>query len=299
MAPPETEVRFCADSKLSIVRGRCRGVSRGAFGDSISPFFAVQNDRHVFKIENCRNGSNVLYDHKDLITSIAASNSAALVTSADMKGNCVLASDSCIVSFSASDCPIWSSCFAPVGGIFVVGADDGLIQMFDTGKRNLLRMMVGHRRSVTGVQFHPNCALIGSLARDGSARIWDTRLGTSVRLFHMEPKPPSCQCFSPNGAIYGFFDGHFNICDIGSGTVKEKVELPVTDICLVALGSGSTDAYAVSERGRVFRISRVDSHPDVIQIADFKERVVACRLTATDELAVITNIPHHFGYSSL
>jgi hypothetical protein len=99
--------------------------------------------------------------------------------------------------------------------------------------------------------------------------------------------------------MYGMFDGRFNICDLGSGRVKEKVKFPANDICLVAFGSGSTDAYALSERGKVFRVSAVDRHPDVVQIADFKERVVACRLTATDELAVVTDIPQYSGYPGL
>jgi hypothetical protein len=92
--------------------------------------------------------------------------------------------------------------------------------------------------------------------------------------------------FLPDGVTFAFFGGHFNIWDLASSTMKEKVELPIHDICLMALRSGSTDGYVVSERGIV---SGIDSHPDVIRIADFKERVVA----------VIINIAHHLGYSSL
>jgi hypothetical protein len=288
--PPEPDVRFCGDSRISVRRARCRGFAFGAFGGAAAPFVGVTANRIVVKVDG---SARKLYAHADFVTTLAVSNSAALVASCDIAGKCVMASESCAVSFRAAEGPIWASGFAPKGGAFLIGSGDGVIQMMDSSNRAILRVFVGHEAAVTSVQFHPNCSLAASISIDGSARIWDIRSATSVRLFPLARKSPCYQCFSADGELYGFFDGGFNICGLGSGQIQATVRLPADQMALVGFGSGGTDAYALSKRGRLFGLSSLNSDPQIVQIADFKERVIACKLTVTDELAVITEVPDY------
>jgi WD40 repeat protein len=149
-------------------------------------------------------------------------------------------------------------------------------------------MFVGHHAAVTDVTFHPNCELIASLSGDCSARIWDAREGTSVRLFHCQSTKFAAPCFAPNGRLFGFFDGKFKVCDLGSGDVIKSCGLPVGELTAIGFGSGSEDAYLVARKGDVWRVVWDGHDEGATKIAAFNERVVGARFVAPDELVLLT-----------
>ncbi len=54
-----------------------------------------------------------------------------------------------------------------------IGRDLGDIILWDIEKKELGRIISGHRSTVTDIQFSPNGKLLLTTSRDGSARIWD------------------------------------------------------------------------------------------------------------------------------
>lgn len=87
----------------------------------------------------------------------------------------------------------WCCEFAPRGGIFAVGESETLIRLYGTRSASQQRCLVKHSAAVTGLGFHQNCALVGSIGLDAAVRICDLREAATARLFIGAEKglPPS------------------------------------------------------------------------------------------------------------
>ncbi|KAJ9456180.1 Vegetative incompatibility protein HET-E-1 [Diplonema papillatum] len=72
------------------------------------------------------------------------------------------------------------------------------IFVYDTSKRKLVRIMMGHRESVVSISMSPDKKFAASTARDSTLILWDMTVGcTSRELAH--PGIITCCAFSPDG----------------------------------------------------------------------------------------------------
>jgi WD40 repeat protein len=58
---------------------------------------------------------------------------------------------------------------------------DGTIRIWDVGSRSELRRLEGHADQIFNVAWSPDGTLIASASFDGTARLWSTRTGESLR----------------------------------------------------------------------------------------------------------------------
>lgn len=250
----------------------------------------------VSVIDCTKGDSQKLYDHGSFVTSLSISSVQDTVVSVDMTGYMHASSQDTQSSVRVSHMPLWCCQFAPVGGMFAVGGKDTLVRLYDVSRiQKPYRILAKHAGDITDVQFHPNCALLGTVGVDHGTRIWDLRTAEPNRVFPCRPYACAYPCFSTDGKLYAYFDGILHIGDIGSGDLIKHSEIP-GDVISVASGISASQFILTTSHGCVYRVDAQDDE-EAIKVVDFQAKIVFSQyLSSIDELFVVTRQPSLQSY---
>ena len=278
-----------ARAKLSVVRARVCGLAHICCGNHPGNLYGSLSDRAVGVIDVHAGTTRELYRHLSDITTVSASSQGNVLFSGDYDGKGVLWSESAMQRFTVcGNGALWCSAFAPRGGVVAVGSQDASILMLEAATTKPFRMFTGHAKAVTGVAFHPNCSIIGSVSTEACVRLWDVREAVAVRLFHSDLDVSKLPCFSPNGQMFAFVDNSLRIGDIGTGTIVKQVKLDRPSG--VVYCGFSQDGKRVFLAFRDGTLTQLDLEKDQFDlIAEFGTPIVYGHMVPyTDEIFVAT-----------
>ena len=74
----------------------------------------------------------------------------------------------------------FSGCYRSDGKLVVAGSQEGIVQVFDTGSRTVLRQFKGHKRACHVARFSPDRLHVLSGSDDVTARWWDIASGAQL-----------------------------------------------------------------------------------------------------------------------
>jgi hypothetical protein len=109
-----------------------------------------------------------------------------------------------------------------------VRSEDGAVQAAqpaappaNPSQRPHYRVLAGHQGSVSGVVFSPDGALVATVGRDGTARVWDVAAGAMVRVLTASQGPLYGVAFSPDGTLVATAgaDGTARVWDVAADTM--------------------------------------------------------------------------------
>eukprot|EP00890_Picochlorum_soloecismus_P004220 jgi/Picsp_1/479/NSC_00477-R1_transcription initiation factor tfiid subunit 5-like len=130
-----------------------------------------------------------------------------------------------LTAFTGHVLPVWDTCFLPeLGYYFASGGADKTVRVWNTERKQPLRIMNGHSCDVEVIRWHPNYQILATGSSDNSIRIWDISSGSCVALFEGHKSPITSVEFAPNGKsiISGDSDGELKIWDLGSRQVVQN-----------------------------------------------------------------------------
>lgn len=276
-------------SQLSLLHARICGFDNICCGNEPNRLYGTVSERTVGVIDTSVNKAQNLYSHVSTVTTMSASSTGQVLFSGDFDGRAVLWSDKSMRTFTVcGNGALWCSAFAPRGGVVAVGSHDTSIVMLDATIASPFRNFIGHREAVTGVAFHPNCSIIGSVSMEPCVRLWDVRDAASVRLFHSRRPNAKCPCFSPNGEMFAFVDDGINVCHIVTGNVIKKMKLDhAEDFRLCGFSQDCEKLFLTNRNGQVCEMELEKGQLEVI--VDFRTKIVHGHLTPfRDEMFVAT-----------
>ncbi|OHT03506.1 hypothetical protein TRFO_29106 [Tritrichomonas foetus] len=277
-------------SSMSIVQARINSASLAAISNDDPTVYACCNDQNILKIDTASQKVTNLYTHNSSVTTLSLSHMSKILLTADICGNISLWSPQASCSLNTKFTQFFCSAFAPHGGIFATGTGSGLIHLYDTPKQQLRRILIGHQEPVTNVAFHPNCALMGSLALEPAIRIWDLRQPETVRLFvSQQSQKNSALAFSNDGKSIVVFDGELNIYDIGTQKLVLKKCLHVPDINALHFSMDSRYLYAVGQQGDLISYELTTDNNPTKEIIRLNERVIFSEILKADEFRIVTS----------
>ena len=181
--------------------------------------------------------------------------------------------------------------FSPDGRRLLSGAYDNTLQLWDVGRRRLLRAWdVKARddrdhwsgRAGNGLAFTPDGAGVVANHADFSVRLWDADSGEELRRFAGHEKYVSCLAVSPDGAVLasGGWDKTIRFWDLGGGPDAKpgrvvRLQFPVMSMAFSPDGSrlltgGNTTAdlrvWDVASGAEVLRLTGHQTM-DVLSVA--------------------------------
>lgn len=273
---------------LSIIHCNIRSSNFAAISNDSHAIFSVQQEHCVTKLDTQSSKLQNLNLHSSTVTSLKLSGTSKVLLSSDISGNCFLWSELASQSINICETPIWCSSFPQTGGIFALGCHDSIIRIFDTrAPHRPLRVCVGHNGPIVSLDFHPNCSLFGSCARDEAVRIWDIRTGDPVRCFFSKSHSSKEILFSHDGKYCIYYDEKIKIVDIGNGNtintidtdyVPDKMISSIDDKSLIVSDSKGSISY--------YDFENISRPTDVL---NFSKRIISIDLLPTNELRVITS----------
>jgi transcription initiation factor TFIID subunit 5 len=282
-------LRFLIDDRMediSILHAKIQGCNIAALPHCGPYVYAALDNHEVIRLETETHTSRVLSTHSAPITTLATSQHGMICVSADAGGCARVWSKTASQELPEVSCPIWCSAFAPEGGCFVLGYDDGTSKIFRADTCKPIRCMVGHIEAVSDVAFHPNCSLIATSSTDNSIRLWDIRTPETVRLF-IAKSAPSGLSLSPNGKSLSFYDGVVRLCDLGSGEEKGTLLLPSKEVSSIEFVGNGSNVVAVAPQGDIYSVNFEEN--TVKEITSVDGRVVFCGTSQQNELRIVTS----------
>lgn len=282
-APSSRAFGHIMPGDASLVVGNMDGATQARVSSTESEVFAVLGDQRVVRVDLRTTDSQDIGLHQAVVTTLALSSSGSVLVSADMSSCVHLWSVHGEARFNAGLIPVWSSDFAPQGGVFVLGCDDGSAKMYTTERHQQIREFTGHGAPMVGVGFHPNCAYVGSTG-GRALRLWDTRTAECVRVFKMRCSSGHAIAFSPDGRRVAAFDGGPVVFDIALGKCVTEGSLSDGGVAGLSFSANGRALHIVGRDGAVY-----DMQEDATMrtIASVRGRVVSSQMMC-NELRVIT-----------
>lgn len=125
---------------------------------------------------------------------------------------------------------------SPNGNYLVTGTMEGMITLWSTSTRKIIRKNETHALLISDIKFSPNGKLIASVSLDHKVLITDVLTGKKVKLFRMKDAIYSVT-FSKNSRylVVGLKDGSTNIIDINAGSyirVFPKLDMQVKSVAI-------------------------------------------------------------------
>jgi transcription initiation factor TFIID subunit 5 len=287
-----TVLRFPLSSgapSLSVLQCRVRSANFAAVANDLSDIYAAIGDQTVVKIDTSSSALKTLYKHPAAITTMSLSHESKVLLTADIIGNMHLWSSSASARVSSVRQSVWSSAFAPRGGIFAVGSSDELVRLYDTERHRQHRVFVGHSSPVTDVGFHPNCSLLGSLALDPACRVWDLREAATVRLFIGKRSKNAAIAFSSDGKLVAFYDGDVSVCDIGTCNQVFRKQVHVHPVVHLSFSMDCRFVYVVGPNSEVLVCNINDEAEPVKEAMWMNGHVVDCEMMPANALKIIVS----------
>jgi WD40 repeat protein len=93
--------------------------------------------------------------------------------------------------------------FSPDDVHVALGLNDGTIAIWDLRRRREVHLLTGHASAIGTIFYNPDGRMLISTSFDGTARIWDTATGRTLRIF---PHSLGGGGFSPDGKLVGIAD---------------------------------------------------------------------------------------------
>ncbi|CAG8528598.1 13544_t:CDS:10 [Acaulospora morrowiae] len=167
------------------------------------------------------------------------------------------------------------------GKLLVAGDATGLIQVFDTNSRAILRTMRGHDLPVHITRFMPNNSQIFSCSDDKSVRIWDIpgQEATSILQGHQDyVRAGVINNDNPHLVLTGSYDQTIKLWDLRSNTCAISMvhDAPVEDVLMfsnggmiVSAGGPTITVWDTIAGGRVVR--SVSNHQKTITSMCFNQ----------------------------
>ncbi|CCF50809.1 hypothetical protein NDA11_001564 [Ustilago hordei] len=152
-----------------------------------------------------------------------------------------------------------SANFRSDGRLMVAGDDSGLIQLFDTTSRAILRSLRGHSNPVHVTRFSPNGTEIMSASDDRTVRLWDLPEQKAVHVFEGHEDYVRSAVFSmdnPALMMSGSYDSTVKLWDSrmaeqGGCAMTMAHGVPVEDVLVYPTGGGGV---ALSVGGPVMKV---------------------------------------------
>ncbi|PWZ02487.1 WD40 repeat-like protein [Testicularia cyperi] len=152
-----------------------------------------------------------------------------------------------------------SANFRSDGRLMVVGDDSGLIQIFDTTSRAILRSMTGHKNPVHVTRFSPNGTEIMSASDDRTVRLWDVPEQKALHIFEGHQDYVRSAVFSsdnPSLMLSGSYDSTVRLWDARMGEQGGEAMVmnhgaPVEDVLIYPTGGGGV---ALSAGGPIMKV---------------------------------------------
>ncbi|KAH0795855.1 transcription initiation factor TFIID subunit 5 [Histomonas meleagridis] len=277
-------------SSMNIVKSRIPSARFVFSPPNYSSVFSCLIDSSIVQIHTDTEKVTKLYYHSSEVTTMSISNKNTILLTSDIIGTIKLWSSNALVTVPPIHSPSWCSSFAPQGGIFCIGSDDGIVRLYDTPHQKLRRVLVGHSEPVLAVGFHPNCSLVASTSRDLTTRIWDLREAESVRLFICENKVNNyVLALSSDGQYLAVWDQKLYVNDIGSGKTLFSVQTYTNHIVNMKFSMDSRYIYMMSLDGRLLCCNVIGDSHAIFQIFDVGEKTIACEFLKSNEVHVFTS----------
>lgn len=275
-------------SSLSILQAKIPAASFASISREEPAVFACIEDQNIIKIDTTSLTVKPLYSHSSVVTAFSLSHKSQVLLSGDLTGNMSLWSNSSFSKMELKFMQIFSSQFAPHGGVFGVGCGNGMIYLYDTPHHHLHRILTGYQSPVTEIAFHPNCAYLGALSLEPTLRIWDLRLADTVRLF-ITQQNSSAMAFSHDGKSIAVFDGELKYFDFGKQELIFKKPLLMDKIESLHFSMDSQYVYAVGQYGDILCQDLKDEKQPTQEIFNLNERVISSELLPYDNFRITTN----------
>jgi WD40 repeat protein len=121
--------------------------------------------------------------------------------------------------------PVNAVAFSPDGSLFVTGAEDHVVRVWQRDTGRLVRRLDGHRSTVTAVGFSPDGTIIASASNDRTARLWDARSGQLLRTLQGHVYHVYALAFDPRGRwlATASWDQTIQLWDLKSGEMVKKL----------------------------------------------------------------------------
>ena len=186
------------------------------------------------------------------------------------------------------------ACILPSGHI-VTGGDDGICRLWaiNVSKKSSwsvkpLVQMEGHTGQILAVSFHPNDALVGTVAKDGTCRIWNVVSGKMVREVSCVPSlsgssPPGApsnpkleykDCLFSTGGVYMFTIQSTErgaIYLVEWRTTKVRTAMQLTYSRRMRLYKYPSTRLTMSEGGDYLAIGNIDGTVTIIDVDTFSK----------------------------
>jgi len=89
--------------------------------------------------------------------------------------------------------------FNPSGQELATGDENGVVLIWDVGRRRVTRTLRGHTKAITGLAFSPGGQVLASSSEDGSVRLWNAQTGDESGLLAGHDGKVHALAFSPDG----------------------------------------------------------------------------------------------------
>ncbi|KAM7348937.1 U3 small nucleolar RNA-associated protein 15 homolog [Cochliomyia hominivorax] len=131
--------------------------------------------------------------------------------------------------------------FRQDGRLLVAGDEQGLVKLFDTSSKNILRLFKGHKAPVHRVNFTSDLLHIASFSDDKTVKLWDVANEKSIHTFANHEDYVRAGTVNPVSAdviLSGGYDGKINLYDVRTKEVTASVDhgSPVESLLFLPTG---------------------------------------------------------------
>ncbi|XP_073828063.1 U3 small nucleolar RNA-associated protein 15 homolog [Musca autumnalis] len=131
--------------------------------------------------------------------------------------------------------------FRQDGRLLVAGDEQGLVKLFDTSSKNVLRLFKGHKAPVHRVNFTSDLLHIASFSDDKTVKLWDVASEKALHTFAAHDDYIRAGTVNPVSAdviVSGGYDGKINLYDTRTKEVTMSVDhgSPVESLLFLPTG---------------------------------------------------------------
>jgi len=138
---------------------------------------------------------------------------------------------------------------ASAGGLVASGGEDGVLRLWDLGKRQLVRAHRAHTGWIFAVALSRDGLLVASAGDDAMIRLWRTDTGVALGVLSGHGRRIRGLAFSASGALLvsGAEDGRVCVWDVERMVLAGSMKTVGTPVWSVAVGCDDTVVAAVGE----------------------------------------------------
>lgn len=131
--------------------------------------------------------------------------------------------------------------FRQDGRLLVAGDEQGLVKLFDTSSKNVLRLFKGHKAPVHRVNFTSDLLHIASFSDDKTVKLWDVANEKAIHSYAKHDDYIRAGTVNPVSAdviVSGGYDGKINLYDTRTNEVTTTVDhgSPVESLLFLPTG---------------------------------------------------------------